>query len=238
MSEAPRVGAARRARIDEPWDVARTRRLRIAELFTSLQGEGSRVGRPTTFVRLTGCALRCRWCDTEWAFHGGSWMPLSEIAARVEEAGVPSVCVTGGEPLLQPSVVPLIRRLAIDGGLDVVVETGGDQDVSVLPREAAAIVDVKLPGSGMAGRMDPHNLRRLRSHDEVKLIVADRRDYEAARDLVRGPLASFAGEILVGVVHGELEPAELAAWVLEDRVRMRMQVQLHKLLWPGRERGV
>jgi 7-carboxy-7-deazaguanine synthase len=213
-------------------------RLRIAETFASVQGEGSRAGLPTFFVRLTGCALRCRWCDTEWAFTGGSWRTVADLVGAVLAAGLPRVCVTGGEPLLQPAVVDLVAALVDEHGLDVVVETGGDRDISALPARAVRILDVKLPGSGMAERMDPANLERLRPSDEVKLIVADRCDYEAARALVRGPLAGFAGEILVGAVYGELTPGQLATWVLEDGLPVRVQVQLHKVLWPGRERGV
>lgn len=226
------------ARSREPWDFARTRTLKIAEVFTSLQGEGSRVGLPTVFVRLTGCALRCRWCDTAWAFHGGTWRTLADIAAEVASRPVAHVCVTGGEPLLQPSVVPLVRHFIDDMNLDVVVETGGDQDISTLPPLAVRILDVKLPGSGMADRMDLRNLERLTPRDEVKMIVAHRLDYERAREIVRGPLASFGGEILVGAVAGELDPATLARWVLEDGLGVRVQIQLHKLLWPGTDRGV
>lgn len=225
------------AKADEKWEEARARRLRVAELFVSIQGESTRAGLPTVFVRLTGCALRCRWCDTAFAFHEGSWWSLEEIEGEAEAAGIPRVCFTGGEPLLQPSVVPLMRRL-LERGWSVSVETGGDQDVSVVPAGVRRVVDVKLPGSGMQERMDPRNLQRLGAADEVKLVVADRRDYEAARALVRGRLAGFPGEILVGAVHGELEPGRLAEWVLEDRLPVRVQLQLHKLLWPSQERGV
>lgn len=225
------------AKADEKWEEARARRLRVAELFVSIQGESTRAGLPTVFVRLTGCALRCRWCDTAFAFHEGSWWSLEEIEGEAEAAGIPRVCFTGGEPLLQPSVVPLMRRL-LERGWSVSVETGGDQDVSVVPAGVRRVVDVKLPGSGMQERMDPRNLQRLGAADEVKLVVADRRDYEAARALVRGRLAGFPGEILVGAVHGELEPRRLAEWVLEDRLPVRVQLQLHKLLWPSQERGV
>ncbi len=233
-----RQTATRRARATEAWESARRRTLRIAEVFTSLQGEGTRTGLPTVFVRLTGCALRCTWCDTAWAFTEGTHRTLEDVEREVLAAGVPRVCVTGGEPLLQPSVVPLVARFAEGHGFDVAVETGGDQDISILPPGAVRILDVKLPGSGMAERMDPRNLARLTARDEVKLVIAGRADYEAARALVRGPLASFAGAILLGAVHGALEARTLAAWVLEDRLPVRLQVQLHKLLWPGAERGV
>ncbi|UCF66631.1 MAG: radical SAM protein [Acidobacteriota bacterium] len=250
------TGRARRARLAEPWSEARDRRLRLAELFVSLQGEGRRSGWPTVFVRLTGCALRCRWCDTEWAFFEGRWTSLEQTRVEILQCGVPRVCVTGGEPLLQPSVVPLVRRLAVDEELDVVVETGGDQDISVLPARASCILDIKLPGSGMADRFDAANLARLRPHDEVKMVVADRADYEAARRWIQGPLTSFAGEIWLSPVQdahiaedvhdvnrehdveGGLDAATLAGWMLSDRLRARLQFQLHKLLWPGRDRGI
>ena len=229
------AAAARRA---EPWARARTRTLRVAETFVSLQGEGTRAGRPTFFVRLTGCALRCRWCDTAWAFFEGRRRTLAAIEQEVLDSGLRQVCVTGGEPLLQPAVVPLVRRLARDDRLEVVVETGGDQDVSVLPEEVIRIVDIKLPGSGMADRMDPANIARLGPRDEVKLVLADRRDYEEARRLVRGRLAGFPGEILFSPVAGGLAASDLAQWVLEDRLPVRVQLQLHRLVWPERERGV
>jgi len=231
-------GPAVTARHGEPWAKARTRTLRVAETFVSLQGEGRRAGLPTVFVRLTGCALRCRWCDTAWAFHEGRARRLEDLEREVLDARVGHVCITGGEPLLQPSVVPLARRLAEDHGLDVVVETGGDQDVSILPPSVARVMDIKLPGSGMEDRMDPRNPGRLGPRDEIKLVIADRRDWQAACALVRGPLAGFPGGIVVSPAAGALAAAELARWVLEERLPVRMQVQLHKLLWPGRERGV
>ncbi len=227
-----------RAVHEEPWRLARQRELVVSELFLSLQGEGTRAGLATVFLRLTGCALRCRWCDTAWAFHGGTKRTLAELAESIERFDVPRVCVTGGEPLLQPAVVPLIRRLSEELGLDVVVETGGDRDVSVLPPGVVRVMDIKLPGSGMADRLDEDNLARLDERDEIKLVVADRADYEAALSWIRGPLSGFAGTILVGPVHGALSPATLAEWVLEDRLPVRLQLQLHKLLWPGRDRGV
>lgn len=237
MSEGSH-GKARLERAAEAWERARGRRLKVAELFVSLQGEGTRVGLPTAFLRLTGCALRCRWCDTEWAFQGGSWRTLEDLETELLQLDVPRVCVTGGEPLLQPSVVPLVRQLVEERGLDVIVETGGDQDISILPPGAVRILDIKLGGSGMAARMDHENVGRLTPRDEVKLVVGSRADYEEARKLVRGPLGGFAGAVLMGVVHGSLDAARLAEWILEDRLPVRLQTQLHKLLWPGRERGV
>jgi 7-carboxy-7-deazaguanine synthase len=229
--------SACKAKIDEAWEAARDRRLKIAELFVSVQGESSWAGLPTTFVRLTGCALRCDWCDSSYAFHRGQWATLRELDEEIDRLGVRRVCVTGGEPLLQPSVVPLMRRL-VERGYAVSIETGGDQDVSVVPPGVKRVVDIKLPGSGMSGRMDPANAARLGPGDEIKLIVRDRADYQAARGLVRERLAGFPGEILLGAVTGELDPGLLAEWALGDRLPVRLQVQLHKVLWPGRTRGI
>lgn len=231
------AGEARFQRQSEPWEQAKRRRLRVAELFLSLQGEGSRVGKPTVFLRLTGCALRCRWCDTAWAFFEGSWRSLAGLEREILEFKVAQVCVTGGEPLLQPAVVPLVRQL-LRCGREVVVETGGDQDISQLPPGAIRILDIKLGGSGMASRMDERNLHRLNPQDEVKLVISGREDYEEARNLLRGPLSRFQGEVLFGPVHGDQDPAELARWILEDRLPVRLQIQLHRRLWPDRQRGV
>jgi len=238
VSETRRQAAAGTALQDEAWPIARLRELVVAELFASLQGEGTRAGLPTVFLRLTGCALRCRWCDTEWAFHGGERRSLHDLASSIAGLGIPRVCVTGGEPLLQRGVVPLVRHLDEDLALEVVVETGGDQDISVLPPGVVRVMDIKLPGSGMEGRLHEANLSHLTSDDEVKLVVADRDDYLAARRWIEGPLESFDGAILLGAVHGELPPATLTRWVLEDRLAVRVQLQLHKLIWPGRDRGV
>ena len=212
--------------------------LRVAEIFASIQGEGTRVGLPTAFVRVAGCALRCRWCDTAWAFEGGEVMDVEEVAEAVLATGLPHVCLTGGEPLLQPALPRLAHRLAVLEGLDVVVETGGDRDISVLEPPVVRILDVKLPGSGMMDRMDWANLGRLRPGDEVKMVIADRRDYEEARRILREELAGFRGDVLFAPAHGELAPAELADWILADRLPVRFQLQVHKVIWPGRERGV
>lgn len=241
VPRAPRVpldSPVRTAKMNEPWPRARDRRLRIAELFVSLQGEGTRAGLPTTFLRLTGCALRCAWCDSEWAFYEGHWERLAALAERIESLGVDRVCVTGGEPLLQPSVVPLMRRLCEDVGKEVIVETSGDQDISCLPERVVRIMDIKLPGSGMQARNNWNNLRYLTERDEVKFVIADRDDYECARETVASKLAGFCGEVLFSGVHDSLPSARLAEWVLEDRLPVRLQTQLHKQLWPGRERGI
>ncbi len=227
--------AARRRR--DGGDAVPAGTLRIAEIFASIQGEGTRAGLPTAFVRVAGCALRCRWCDTTWAFEGGEVMGVDEVAEAVLATGLRHVCLTGGEPLLQAAIPGLAHRLAVREGLDVVVETGGDRDISLLPAPVVRVLDIKLPGSGMMDRMDRANLGRLRPGDEVKMVVADRRDYEEARRIVREELAGFRGEVLLAPVHGELDPAELADWILADRLAVRFQLQLHKVVWPGRERG-
>jgi 7-carboxy-7-deazaguanine synthase len=220
------------------WNEQRTRRLRVSELFFSLQGEGSRAGLPTVFLRLTGCALRCRWCDTTWAFQGGRWQSLEELEQQILAWDTPRLCLTGGEPLLQPEAMLLLQRLLDQHQFDVSVETGGDQDISIVPTGAVRIVDIKLPGSGMQDRFDLRNLDRLTPRDELKFVIADRGDYEVARRWIRGQLAAFRGELLLSPVHGEIDPSQLAAWCLEDRLRARVQLQLHKLLWPQRDRGV
>ena len=211
--------------------------LTVNEIFYSIQGEGTRAGRPSVFVRLTGCPLRCVWCDTDYAFHQGTRRDLDEIVAEVE--GHPSrlLCLTGGEPLAQPAAFSLVRRL-LDDGWEVVVETSGHVSVEGLDPRAVAVVDIKAPGSGEADRMDWENLGRLRKKDEVKLVLGGREDYEWARDLVRERALAERCTVLFAAVHGQLEPGVLARWVLEDALPVRVQVQLHKILWPEMERGV
>jgi len=213
-------------------------RLRVSETFVSIQGEAGRAGRPTFFLRLTGCALRCRWCDSTWAFAGGKWLEVEDIRRQILDSHLPSVCVTGGEPLLQPAVIPLLERLAKEDELDVVVETGGDQDISVLPASVHCVLDIKLPSSGMEERMRRENWRRLRTTDEVKFVIADRGDYEAARRHLANSLHGFGGRVFFGAVEGMLKSSMLAEWIISDRLDVALQLQMHKILWPGRERGV
>lgn len=207
--------------------------LTVSEIFVSLQGETSASGRRCCFVRLTGCDIRCSWCDTEHAFTGGSKRTVAEVVADVLARGVAFVTVTGGEPLLQPDCPALVQAL-LDQGLELQVETGGHRDVSPLDPRARIILDLKAPGSGESGAMDWANLERLKPSDEVKLVLADRADYDWARELLRGPLADFEGEILFQPVTDVLDPAELAGWILEDGLDVRLTVQLHAQLWPGR----
>ncbi len=209
----------------------------VNEIFTSIQGESTHTGRPCTFVRLTGCGLRCSWCDTAYAFHEGHSKQIEEIAGEVRSRGVRFVTVTGGEPLQQPATPELIRTL-LDGGFEVQIETSGSVDTSTVDPRARIILDVKAPGSGEAGRMLWSTVARLRPVDEAKFVLLDRRDYEFARGLVREGRIPSGVPILFSPVHEELEPADLAAWILEDRLEVRLQVQLHKYIWGSDARGV
>jgi 7-carboxy-7-deazaguanine synthase len=211
--------------------------LKINEIFFSIQGESTHAGLPCVFVRLTGCNLRCTWCDTAYAFHEGRRMTVAEVVAQVEEFGAPLVEVTGGEPLLQPDVIPLLSQL-LERGKRVLIETGGSLSIDAVPEGVARILDVKCPGSGEAHRNHWENLQRLREGDELKFVLADRQDYEwAARQISERGLAG-RWPILFAPAHGQLDPGQMSRWILEDRLPVRVQVQLHKYLWPGVVRGV
>jgi len=211
----------------------------VNEVYVSLQGEGTRAGSPCVFVRLTGCGLRCRWCDTAYAFEEGSRRRVGDVVADVAGRGVSLALVTGGEPLEQPGAGPLVGALC-DAGLTVLVETGGHLPTDALDPRAVRIVDVKLPGSGMAHRNHPRALAAVRACDEVKFVVADRADFERALAAIAAAgLGAVGCPLLFSPVHGELAAAELAGWLLEARVpRARLNLQLHKLIWPHAERGV
>ena len=212
--------------------------LTINEIFYSVQGESSYAGRPCVFVRLTACDLRCSWCDTPYAFHEGRKMSIDEVIAAVDEYGCPVVEITGGEPLLQEDVYPLMDRL-LAGGRTVMLETGGHRPIARVPEAVIKIVDVKCPGSGEADRNDWSNLDRLAPHDEVKFVVTDRADYEFARDAIaRHHLPGRAAAVLLSPVHGVLAPKTLSEWILADRLSARLQLQLHKYIWPPMTRGV
>jgi 7-carboxy-7-deazaguanine synthase len=213
-------------------------RLQINEIFYSLQGESTHAGRPCVFVRLTGCNLRCKWCDTEYAFYEGRQIPVAEVLEQVRSYRCDLVEVTGGEPLLQEGVYPLIDAM-LEAGCTVMIETSGAVDVSRLDPRVIKIIDLKCPGSGECDRNLWSNLDRLTTHDEIKFVVADRADYEWARDTISARnLERRAGALLLSPVYGQLDPAALAAWILEDRLPARMQLQMHKLIWPGVTRGV
>jgi len=210
--------------------------LRVSEVFLSLQGETSRAGLPTVFVRLTGCPLRCRWCDTTYSFQGGETVTLTSLLARVAECGVPTVCVTGGEPLAQKNCPALLTALC-DAGYSVSLETSGALDVSSVDPRVSRIVDIKAPESGEEARNRWENLSHLTPHDEIKFVLASRADYDWAREGIRAQKLAQVCPVLVSPVQGELQPAQLAEWVLADRLPVRMQLQLHKILWgntPGK----
>ena len=212
--------------------------LTVNEIFYSVQGESTHAGRPCVFVRLTACDLRCRWCDTAYAFHEGRSRSVEDVLAEVAGFDCPLVEVTGGEPLLQADVYSLMEGL-LAAGRTVLLETGGHRSTARVPAGVVTVLDVKCPASGEVGRMDWDNVERLRPHDEVKFVVADRADYEYARDVIaRHDLARRAAAVHLSPVHGTLAPRALAAWALEDRVPARVQLQLHKLIWDPAARGV
>jgi 7-carboxy-7-deazaguanine synthase len=212
--------------------------LTVNEIFYSIQGESTRAGEPCVFVRLTACDLRCSWCDTAYAFYEGRKMSVDEVVSAVDAYGCPLVEITGGEPLLQQDVYPLMQRL-LDAGRTVLLETGGHRPIAQVPREVIKVVDVKCPGSGEADRNDWSNLDALTPHDQVKFVIQDRGDYDYARDVIehRG-LAARAGAILLSPVHGVLDPRTLSEWMLADRLPARLQLQLHKFIWSPTARGV
>jgi 7-carboxy-7-deazaguanine synthase len=217
-------------------DKSATTTLRLTEVFLSLQGETSRAGLPTVFIRLTGCPLRCRWCDTPYSFQGGETVTLNSILSRVAEYGVSTVCVTGGEPLAQKNC-PMLLTALCDAGYSVSLETSGALDVGTVDPRVSRIVDIKPPESGEEARNRWENIAHLTPRDEIKFVLASRADYEWAREVMRSQKLDQVCHILFSPVQGELPPAQLAEWVLADRLRVRMQVQLHKILWgntPGK----
>ena len=210
----------------------------INEIFYSVQGESTYAGRPCVFVRLTACDLRCTWCDTSYAFHEGRKRSLEEVMEAVESYRCDLVEVTGGEPLLQEGVYPLLNAL-LDRGKTVLLETGGHRSTARVPDPVVTILDVKCPGSGEAAKMDWDNLARLHPHDEVKFVIKDRADYEYARDVIaRHQLSGRVAAIHMSPVHGELHPRALSEWVLADNLPVRVQLQLHKFIWDPNTRGV
>ena len=212
--------------------------LTINEIFHSIQGESTHAGRPCVFVRLTACDLRCSWCDTPYAFHEGRKMTVDAVVDQVNSFACPLVEVTGGEPLLQPDVYPLMERL-LEVGHTVMLETGGHLSVDDVPRGVIRIIDVKCPGSGEADKNHWPNLERLQPADEVKFVIRDRADYDFARGIVaRYDVSRRCRAVLFSPVHGVLDAKELAAWILADRLAVRLQLQVHKYIWGSEARGV
>ena len=210
----------------------------INEIFYSVQGESTYAGRPCVFVRLTACDLRCSWCDTAYAFHEGRKRDIDDVLAEVERYDCSLVEVTGGEPLLQEGVYPLMNEL-LTRGKTVLLETGGHRSTARVPEPVVTILDIKCPASGEADRMDWENLSRLRPRDEVKFVINDRADYEYARDIIaRHGIAEQAAAIHMSPVHGVMDPKMLSEWVLADRLPVRVQLQIHKYIWPAETRGV
>ncbi len=213
-------------------------RLRLTEIYRSIQGESTFAGAPCVFVRTTGCNLRCTWCDSAYTFSGGTWWTVDEVLAEVDRLGPGLVEVTGGEPLLHKPVLALMRRL-LDAGRTVLLETSGSVSIAEVPAEVRKIVDLKAPASGEAEANLWENLAHLAPHDEVKIVIADRADYAWAREVIRErDLAARVAAVLLSPVHGTLDPAELVAWMLADALPARLNLQLHKLVWPGADRGV
>ncbi|OIQ88519.1 7-carboxy-7-deazaguanine synthase [mine drainage metagenome] len=204
--------------------------LKVHEIFHSLQGESSRVGLPTVFVRLTGCPLRCGYCDTAYAFQGGENMTEAQILERVASYGARYVTVTGGEPLAQKACLSLLNRLC-DAGFDVSLETSGAMDIGAVDRRVSVILDIKTPGSGEAQKNLWSNLEHLKPLDEVKFVLCDRADYDWARQVLQERGIAGKCQVLFSPVYSTLNPTDLADWVLQDRLPVRMQVQLHKILW-------
>lgn len=211
-------------------------RLRLTEIFLSVQGEARDAGWPTVFVRLTGCPLRCTYCDTVYAFHGGQWWDIDAIVAEVARHGVRHVCVTGGEPLAQKRCIALLQRLC-DAGYRVSLETSGALDISEVDARVSRVVDLKTPASGELSRNRLENIPLLTAHDQIKFVIGDRADYEWARDMVAIHALAQRCEVLFSPSHQQVAPRDLAEWLLADRLPVRFQMQLHKQIWgeePGR----
>jgi 7-carboxy-7-deazaguanine synthase len=211
--------------------------MRITEIYQSIQGESSYAGLPCVFVRTTGCDLRCSWCDSEFTFTGGTSMTVDQIMAEVEKYDCELVELTGGEPLLQPEIYVLATRLA-DGGRTVLIETGGHRNISKLDPRVIRIMDLKCPRSGECEKNLWSNLGHLRPADEVKFVIADRGDYEWSLKIIREHGLEDRVKLLISTAYGMIQPEQVVAWMLEDKLRARFQLQLHKYIWPPEARRV
>ena len=221
--------------IEEAASATRAERLRITEIFCSLQGEARAAGWPTVFVRLTGCPLRCGYCDTAYAFHGGEWRDIDAIVDEVQSHGVRHVCVTGGEPLAQKRCIALLQKLC-DAGFDVSLETSGAIDIGEVDARVSRVVDIKTPGSGEVARNLWDNLPLLNARDQVKFVICSRADYDWAKDVLAEHRLDERCEVLFSPSYMQVKPRELADWIVADRLPVRFQMQLHKQLW-GEEQG-
>jgi len=216
--------------------IAATERVKLTEIFFSIQGEADSAGWPTVFVRLTGCPLRCSYCDTEYAFYGGQWRAIGDVLQQVAAHGVSHVCVTGGEPLAQKGCMPLLKALC-DAGYQVSLETSGALDIAQVDSRVSRVVDLKTPGSGEQARNRYENLELLTPRDQVKFVLCDRADYDWARQQLQQYKLHERCMVLFGSSYAQLSPTQLAEWILQDRLPVRLQVQLHKILWgntPGK----
>lgn len=223
---------------ETPKNIPRDERLRITEIYASVQGESTHVGKPCVFVRLTGCNLRCSWCDSEFTFTGGGWRSIDDVIEEARSHGIHTIEVTGGEPLLQRNAIPLMQRL-LDLGHEVLLETSGSRLIAEVPDGVHIILDFKAPDSGEVEANLWENLEHTRAKDEIKLVLASRRDYEWARDAIRERrLHERCGAVLLSPAWGLVEPQDIVAWMLEDRLPARFQMQLHKVVWPSDARGV
>jgi len=212
--------------------------IRIHEIYESIQGESTFAGLPCAFVRLSRCNLRCRWCDTPQAFEGCTQLPRAEVLEKALSFGTPLIELTGGEPLLQPGAIPLLKELC-DSGRTVLLETSGERDISQVDPRVHRIMDLKAPGSDESHRNRWANIEHLTQRDEVKVVLSDRADYEWAKAAIgEHDLASRVNAILLSCVWGELDPKDLVQWVLEDRLAVRVQMQMHKLIWDADTQGV
>jgi 7-carboxy-7-deazaguanine synthase len=214
-----------------------SRRLKLIELYASVQGESTHVGRPCTFVRLAGCHLRCTWCDSTYTFKGGDWWTQDEILDRVLELGPKLVQITGGEPLLQKNSIPLMQAL-LDRGCEVLLETSGASDISKVPDGVCIIMDLKPPDSGEESRNIWDNIHHLDDADEIKFVIASRGDYEWSRNVVRGRGLEGRFTVLFSPAWDQVDPKDLVDWIMADGLDVRFQLQIHKVIWPAAERGV